>query len=518
MKRFYFVIIILIAAIFIMAYQYFKVLNKGNSDNEWALNQSASNAALLVSFDNDKTFYEIINGQGIIRQVIGDQKTNLLKSIYEDFSTNSSFKTIAESNKVFLGFVPLKNKEIGFMIALQLKNKINPAIFKHLNPENNNHILKIKSGDSTQYYISFNDNKLAIADNEDCLLHIFDSKNTTNNFASYIRTQNKFSKNVLANIYVDFNHLPQLLAPVLNSELNGELNVFKQKDIYANYSYNFSTEKLLLNGYLDIQNNQNYFKLFENIPEQKIYIDEILPDKTANYAIYSINDYANWQKALIKWHNNNKSAQKAEQQLNLIKEKYRIDLNQILPKYIKNQFGCFELNTGEKFGLVALNNGDKLSQALLDLSAEYSPEIRIFKESGILYGFFGEPFKKFDRPFYVIKDNFLVVSNNAGSLQVFLNSYNNGKLLAATSGYQQFISQLPNASTILYYINNDNSTDIFSKNLKTSYYKHFRSESGFKNYNAYGVQLMADNGKFLSNVVLMTKQKELSVDSLIHLP
>ena len=518
MKRFYFVITILFAAIFIMAYQYFKILDKGTSDNDWALNQTASNTALLVSFDNDKTFYEILNGQGIIRQVIGDRKTDLLKSIYEDFNTNSSFKAVAESNKVFMGFVPLKNKEIGFMITLQLKNKINPSIFKPLNPETSNNILKIKSGDSTQYYISFNDNKLAIADNEDCLQHIFDNKKTDNSFAAYIRSQNKFSKNVLANVYLDFNQLPQFLKPIFNTDLNGELSVLNQKNTYACYSYNFSTEKLLLNGYVDIQNNQSYFKMFENIPEQNIYIDEILPDKTANYAIYAINDYPNWQKLLIKWHNDNKNAQKVEQPLSLIKEKYRIDLNQVLPKYIKNQFGCFELNTGEKFGLIALNNGDKLSQALLDLSSEYSPEIRIFKESGILYSFFGEPFKKFERPFYIIKDNFLVVANNASSLQVFLNGYNNGKLLAATSAYQQFISQLPNASTILYYINNSNSTDIFSRNLKTSYYKHFRSENGFKNYNAYGVQLMADNGKFLSNVVLMTKQKELSVDSLTHLP
>src|SRR5690606_37687143 len=137
---------------------------------------------------------------------------------------------------------------------------------------------------------------------------------------------------------------------------------------------------------------------------------------------------------------------------------------------------------------------------------------RIFKETNLLYNFFGEPFKKFERPFYTIIDNHFVVANYASTIQVFLNSYKNNQLLISTDSYIHYKDQTSNTATIAFYINHKNSNDIFGRNLKMPYYKQYKSKTGVKDYNAFGYQLSADNGKFMSNILLLKNQTKISLD------
>jgi len=133
-----------------------------------------------------------------------------------------------------------------------------------------------------------------------------------------------------------------------------------------------------------------------------------------------------------------------------------------------------------------------------------------------LYYFFGEPFKKFARPFYTIIDNYFVIANNASSIQVFLNSYRNNKLLVNNVAYMQFKDQISSSATLSIYVNHKNSNDIFGRNLRAPYYKQYKSEDGLKLYNAFGYQLSSDNGRFLSNVLILKQQKEMKLDSLTN--
>ena len=251
-----------------------------------------------------------------------------------------------------------------------------------------------------------------------------------------------------------------------------------------------------------------------NQPQQEITIDQLLPDNTANYTVFTVNDYEHWYKELTTWHQEKNKDKRIEKQFAALNEKYRIDINETFPKYFQKQFALFQLNSGEKLGIIKLKNGDKLAQLLLDLSQEYSAEIRVFSDPSLLYDFFGEPFKKFERPFYIIIDNHLVVANNASSLQVFLNRYRNNELLNNTSDYIYLKDQISNLATICIYINQKNSNTIFGRNLKPPYYKQFKSKNGFKAYNAFAYQLSAENGKFMSNILLLKNQKPTIIDSL----
>lgn len=526
MRKIYITLGILSIGIIAMAYLYFSNLRKETNANDLSLNIATANAALLFSFENDKSFYEILNGQDLFQSILGDVKAKQLKSLRDEFSQNAEVGSVIDGQKVYIGFLPNPEdqKEIDFLISTQLKPNSNPqAILAKLN---NSKVKTTKIGDlytlsfkdSTQCFVGVKDLLVVLSNNQKSIQMMLKKSTEVNNgFANYIKNNSRFNKNTLANLYIDFNQIPLLLKNILNTTLNGELNVLNKQNTYAALSYNFSKEQLLFNGSTVINDANSYYKLFDNIAEQKITINNLLPEKTANYTAYTITDYNSWYKALNTWLEKHQERDKINKAITTINQKYGLDLAQLFPKYFKNQLLTFQLNSGEKFGAVALSNGEKVNQFLLDLSSDYAPEIKIFKESGILYAFFGEPFKKFERPFFTIIDNYLVVANNASSIQVFLNSYKNNSLLTSNEDYQNFSNQLSSSATISFYVNHKNSNDIFGRNLKAPYYKQYQKE--LKKFDVFAYQLSGDKGKFLSNLLLYKKpQQTLAIDTIQTTP
>jgi hypothetical protein len=517
MRRIYILVVVLVVGMIGMTYLYFSNLNTETTANDLSLNAVASNSSIIFSFENDKGFYEILNGQDLIQQVIGENNSKLFRSIKKNLVDDNSLNQLINGQKIYIGVTSQQNNEIDFLISTQSKDNL--ALLINNIKINKTKLKNIENGyqfnfaDSSTCFLAIK-NKLILISNS--LNQIENSINDTkeDQFSNFIKTNSRFNKNTLANLYIDFNKIPTLLKGVLNSNLTGELEVFNKQNTYAALSYNFSAERLLFNGTTVINNPNSFYQLFTNVAEQKITITSILPDKTANYTTYAISDYSSFHKDFSKLMEHRKEDQVIKNALQKIFETYRIDLAHQFPSNFKDQFITFQLNTGEKFGAVALKNGDKVNQLLLDISSEYAPEIRVFKEAKVPYAFFGDPFKKFEKPFYTVINGYLVMANNASSIQSFLNSYSNDKLLINTEDYQNFSNQLSTSSTITYYINQKNSIEIFGKNLKKPYYKKAISKSEIGGFSSFSYQLSADKGKFLSNVLFYkTTARSIQPDS-----
>jgi hypothetical protein len=520
MKRIYITLGILLLGVIAMAYLYFSNLSTETNANDLPLNAVAKKASIIFSFDNDKSFYEILSGQDLLQNLLGEEKSETLASLRTNLITHEEIFGELEGQKIYIGVLPGLANTVDFLISTQLKSTIDASKIlsqlksKNVLVTNLKDIYQLTFSDSTTCFVGIKNKLVLVSNSSLAVQNSLSNQPLEKGFAEYLKANSRFNKNTLANLYLNFNKMPLLLKNILNSSLTGELHIFNQQNTYAAFSYNFSKEKLLFNGNTVINDN-NYFNLFAEIPEQKINISNILPTQTANYTIYAVNDYADWRKKLIALQTTRKESEQLNKKVTYINQTYRLDLEQIFNKYCNKQFVSFQLNTGEKFGAIALTNGEKLNQLLLDLSAEYATDIRIFKEGNIPYLFFGDPFKKFERPFYTIIDNYLVMANNASSINSFLNSYRNGNLLINDENYRVLSDQISNSATVSFYINNKNSNDIFSRNLKRLYYKQYQSKSGFKNYDAFSYQLSGDNGKFLSNILLYKRpEKNLLTDTL----
>ncbi|MGY0041386.1 DUF3352 domain-containing protein [Pedobacter sp. NJ-S-72] len=166
---------------------------------------------------------------------------------------------------------------------------------------------------------------------------------------------------------------------------------------------------------------------------------------------------------------------------------------------------------------INLTNGDKVKQLLLDMSDDYSQDIKRFKKSGLLYCYFGEPFKSLSRPYYTIIDNYMVFSNQPGALQSFLNDYHNNKLLINTPDYINVYSQISKTANITYYVNRKNSEYLVRKTIYTPYYNHFIKKQGLEQFTSLVYQLSGDKGGFQTNLLIKHTMPETVPDTLQNL-
>lgn len=522
MRKITALIIALLFGIFAMAYIYFTNLKNEENTADRALNLVSSHASIIFTFENDKTFYDILSGQAILNDVVGKQKAKTLQHIYQNWVKLAPISKVLDGKKVYIGITNGEKDNVDFLLATQFsaKNTVDIGAFAAANQVKLNkvedHIFEATLSDTTKCYITVEKQTVLIASSLHTLSQLKTTATHHNDFASYIRKGNLRQKNTLANVYINFKTLPTVLKAVVQQQINGELEVLAKANAFAALSYNYATDKLLLNGYTELIDNTHYLSLFKNQPEQKVTIDQLLPEKTANYTIYGFADYKKWLDKLTDWFRENDKKTNTQALAKRTVDKYGIDLKSTFPEFTTNQFATFQIHTGERFGIVALKNGDKFNQLLLDLSTEYSTTTRNFKEAGIPYAFFGTPFKKFKRPFYTVIDNHLIMANNASSIQRFLNDYMANKLLINDSLYIRFKDQCADAASVSYYINRSNSANIFGRNLKARFYKQYLSKDGFKAYNAFGLQMSADAGQFLTNVLLLKKQPEVALDSLAN--
>lgn len=519
MKKIIILLTGLVIGVVTMTYVYFSKLNNENKAKDLALQSATNNATLLFSFRNDKSFYQIIEGQSLIQQVLGIEKTNLLKQLKEIIINDNALNAFIKDQEVYISVLPDTNKTLNFLLTLQVQpDKSIEEFYSHIKSKstaikNVEDVYSVKLNDSLSVFIGIK-GQVITASTSLKLIKDASIRLEENPFTEYIKENNVLAKNVLAHIYINFNQAPLLLKNIITGNINGEIYLFNKQNSFAALNYNFSKEKILFNGYTEVKTDDNYLKIFENTPAQNITINNILPDNTANYVLYAYDDYKIWLKKLNIWQEKKKEDQNAKKIINNVKSNYRIDLNNIFPVYSKNQFVIFQLSTTEKLAAIGLSNGEKVKQLLLDVSADYSEDIRLFKSSNILYSYYGEPFKKFERPYYTIVDNNMIVANNASTIQSFLNAYKNNRLLIQNPVYQDAMNQISSTSNVSYYLGIKNSTDIFRNNILSPYYKHLRADSGLKSFDTFYYQMSADKGKFITNLLLNKYLKSEIPDSL----
>ena len=531
MKKIIVIVTVLFAAIITMAYLYFSRLNTERKNSDSGLHAAIVNSAVVFSFQNDKSILDILKSQPLFSEIIGQENYAQMTSLKANLLNIPAVKNIIDQQSIYISLIPAGNKKIDLLYTTQIGqeatvDQLLPALrAANVLIEQQQTITKLTLVDSNVYYLGIKDNVLLVSSSSKPVLDVLRAKFEKNNdFATHIKSNSRLNKTSLAELYIDFGRLPLLLKSTMPGKLTGELSILDKQNSFATFVYNYSKDKVLLTGTTKINDADSYYQLFADLEPQKITINNILPDKTANYSIFTVGDYSSWKTSLDQWFVAQKTDKAIIKTIEQINNKYHLDLDQVIPKYFSGQIMTFQLNTTEKLGAINLSNGDKTDQLLLELGTEYNEEIRLFRVENLLYAYFGEPFKKFKRPYYTIIDNYMVFANHASTVQSFLNSYKNNRLLINEDDYSYTINLLPNSASISFFIALNHSTDIFRKHIYLPYYRHIISEDGLKDYASLTYQINGDNGKFQANMLLSKPQEIIpdslstSIDSLINMP
>jgi len=524
MKRIYLTLIILLLAMSGMAYLYFSRLNRESTYNEISLHAATANSGLVFCIHNDKSIFEILKGQDLFEKLLGEEKFKKLSLLKDLVISNSSVNSLIANRDVFISFSG-KNKEINYLISTQLNGEPKKPVLTDalqsggIKLTEAGGIMKLSLNDSTLFYLGIEKNLVLLSGSEELVRTGLkgDTSAGSAEFIRFIKLNNKLGKNSVGNLFIDYNKITSLIKAVLPGNLNGNNALFNHQNSFAALNYNFSRERLFFSGTTKINTAGNYISLYASMAPQKNTIDNLLPANTANFRLYALPQYKLWRKALNTWFGLNKEDHAVRKIIENTDQTYRLDPEGIFPKYFKDQLITFQLRSSENLGAINLSNGDKVKQLLIDISTDYDQDIKQFKVSGLLYCYFGEPFKKFSKPYYTVIDNYMVFANSPATLQDFLKFYRSNELLVSTSDYTDLYAQISNTASVTFYVNHKNSTDIVRKNVYTPYYRHFTAEGGLGKFNSLIYQLNGAQGDFQTNFLINTlaeNDNDIITDSL----
>jgi hypothetical protein len=518
MKKIYFILATLVIVISGMSYMYFSALNKAGVQADMSLELVSKNAALVFSFQNDKSVRNILDGQELLHKLIGEPKTEALKALKGNLDKQET-ATLFQGQNIVLGVYPGEQKKLELMIGVQLHpdatEKMVAAQFQRtglvLKPYSSYY--QLQTGDHT-FYVLQQKRVVLIATAASVIDNLIaNQKNDTQKeFVSFIQKNDRLAKNSLANLYIDFRQLEPFMKMVTPYFNRGELAILNRQEAFARLSYNFSKEKVFFSGETKVMNADSYFSIFAKHKPEKITVDKVLPASTASYTLYAFGDYKAFHRNLQEWFTTIKEGKAIRKKIANINDKYRLNLDEIFLNYTNSQAATFQLQNKQKLAAVHLKNGEKLEQLLLDLSDDYDGEIRLLKEPDLLYYYFGTPFKSFKKPYYLILNNYIILASYPSSLLDFRNAYQDNKLLILDKTYTEVLSQLPTDANILFYLNTKRAQNSIINNVYSDFHSHIRSENGLKAFDAFVYQLAGDQGSFQTNMLFTTKPAQAEVE------
>ncbi len=534
MKRIIVIISVLILGIAAVSWLYFKNLSATEYSSEKIFSVIPEDASLVFEYKNENYFYNIFKDFALFRDVLGDnslEHLNALKLIFVDdaalspsFLKSDIFFSLHQTdhNKADILIVaPFANDaeltEADFIAILRSKYKLNK------DADVNNPTYEIGFNNKSNFHFIINHAKLIGSFDESLVKRskelIQSGKENKNFLVDY---KNQRNKNSIANLYINFSKLPGFLNNFSDKKNPSETFALKSIDATASLNINYQSDAFMFSGLTSVnQKATNYFNLFLSQQPGASTLKNILPYDVASYSFYYVSDFKKFKSGLNQLFQRRKESQKLKMQLDNITKKHSINIEKELLPVLGSEFGVIRLASGDKIGIVKTNNMNRLSFLLSTISSESADNIRHFDDSYLLYYFLGDPFKFFQRPYYVLVENHLLVANNITALKQFLKTYNDQNFLNRTDKNIVFQQYLSNQGNIFYFIHNSNAKAIIKSFLSGSSYRRFKSED-YNWHHIYGlaIQFSSDKDKFFTNLYMSKipeKQNSLpSVDSLMR--
>ena len=525
----------LVLAVLSLAYLYFSNLNVKSRSNDRVLSEIPADASLIFQYPNDKSLYDIFRDYTVFDTIIGTQHKKELSWLKELLISNKDLADVTDGQKVFLSFHPSKTDSVNFLWSVQLKKSIKteelhrtlielPGIRITSRNRSGNGILEISSaGMKRTFYLHIDEGIARGSFSADLLSQSIDSKTKKISpaFIKEINTGLKKDVNALANLFINYDK-PGVLKPFFSRRLSDNLELFESFSGYSSLELNYKSDAMMFNGITRVSLTENsYITIFLNQKPIKNTIKRVMPYNTSSSAAYGISDYSGFKKDLDNLFETRKELDTLNKQLNTMTSETGINPERDIVKLWGNELCTLHLSTSENLAIIRVNDGSKLQFFLDPLSAAYSESVRKMKYGNLFYFYFGDPLKRYSKPFFTITDNLLILSNSPNSIQRFLNDYNSERFLHKTEAYIQFDQLVADQSNVSFVLYLKNAESLLRNSLKRNYSQMFSSNNyGLKDLYAMSYQLTSNNEYFFTNFytgyknVRPTPDPQLFVDSI----
>ena len=525
----------LFIAVLSLAYLYFSNLNVKTRNNDRILSEIPADAALVFQYPNDKSLYDIFKDYSLFDTIIGTQnKTELswLKKLQTDYQKLAPF---TEGARVFISFHPSKTDSVSFLWSLVVKDNLTiekllpilkekPEIKIVRKNKSGEDILELISPDLKRpFYFCIDKGIIRASFSVDLIQKSLDpdSPKISTEFIKAINAGLKKDDNALANLFINYEK-PGILKPYFRRALSQNFEFFESFSGHSSLELNFKSDVMMFNGITRTSPKDNrYINIFLNQKPVQNTIKRVMPYNTSSSITYGISDYSGFKNDLDELFSSRKELDTLNKQIELILTETGINAKRDISPLWNNEFSTLHLSTFENLGIIKVKDGTKLQFLLDPLSTNYSESVRKMKYGNLFYSFFGDPLKKYSKPFFTIIDNLLILSNSPVSINRFLNDYNYERMIYRSDAYTQFDQLVADQSNISYAIYLSNARSLLNSSLKKSYSSNLSSSRyGFKDLYAISFQLSSNKDYFFTNFytgyknIRLAPDPQLFVDSL----
>ena len=520
----------LFIAVLSVAYLYFSNLNVKNRSNNQILSEIPSDASVIFQHQNDQSLYDIFKDYTIFDTIVGPQKKEDIHWITNYLMSTVTLKTVMSGQKVFLSFHPSKTDSVDFLWSMQLKDKLNEEDIRKISVSDpSNQILTFQETEqdifliknktrNRPFYFAIVKGIVRGSFNKDLLFRSLD-KNSEKIDPEFIKTINegvRKDENALVNLFINYNR-QGFLQPFFRNNLSGNFEILQSFSGFSSLSLNYKNDDLIYNGLTNILNKKNnYTRLFLNQTPVKNTIKTILPYNTSNALVYGLSSYTLFHDELSGLFKDRKELDTLNKQMGKITSETGVNPDRDLQKLWGNELSTIQLSTYENLAIIKVTNGTQMQFFLEPLSSTYSETIRKINFESLFYNYWGDPLKKYAKPFYMISDNLLILSNSPGTLQRYLKDYNSEKFLLKTESFRQFDQLVGDQSNISFILHFSNSASILKTLLKRNYAENFGNDKhGIKDLYALSYQLASNKDHFFTNFYTGYKKSATTPDAVL---
>lgn len=519
MKRLVIITTILLVAAGYITVAYFKNLNPPGSGTSQAMNNIPDNAALILEYNHEKSFYDIFAGNNLPAAVLGPGLLNDLEVLRSTLAKNPALNGFFGGRNLFISLHPTSGSMVDYLLTIALKKDFSDDDFEDIAAIRNPAVLitplKLSGRNGYTIYLKQIQKRFYIVNKGNSILSGSFSKELAGISAAFISSNNhgfsllpaQQNTNALANLYINYRQFNTLYKHFFSYDA-GMLKDFRDIPATAVLSLNYKSDALMFNGLTAVNNGQSgYLNLFIRQKPVQNRLKNIFPSTTAHFTNYALSDVKAYSSALEKWHK--QAASDAIQLSNTIQNETGIDIKHDIGGELSNEFAIITTRYQERFGIISVKNGDRLLAALLTISSPMSDNSGRFNYDRIPYFLFGDGFDIFRKPFFMVLDNYLILANSYPELESYRESYINRKFLIKMDDYSRFDNLMSQRSNVSFYLDTENATPVFKRDMQKDIFNIFKNnQPGWQNIAGISYQLTASGDGFYTNFCIGKKVDE----------
>jgi len=507
--------LILLIATAVVTIVYFKNLSPPGRRPVEVMQHIPEDASLIAEFNNDEGFYEAFSGNHLLTSIAGQDKTTELDALRKYLLDNISLKPYFENQPIYISIHPSTTDQIDFLLTTSVDKEFKGSIIDELKKSNNDTVklAQIKKGDKQLYQVTITGLKrpFFLAETENQIFTGSFSEELIDKSINYDFKQHKHAflqlseqqhNNAMAILYINYKQLQPLFQQMFANQNPDLFRAFRILPAQAALSLNYKTDALMFNGTTQIAPNQpiSYLNLFTSQKPVENHLKEIFPSTTAYSTSFSVSNPNKFIKDLAAWNSKSDSKGKQQQLFKQIKTETGVNIDKEFNSVLSSEFAVVTTRFQEKLAIIEVSNGQQLFPSLMNISTQVNDEIGQFNYSRIPFYLLGDAFGIFNKPYFMIINNYLILANTASELRAYADSYNNQKFLNKTESFNDFDDMLSERSNVAFFINFKNMKQVFKRDLKPGFYDAFtHGDPGFKNYYAASYQLIASDNNYYTN-------------------